>query len=366
MAPLEAGSRVWHERAGVAIEWQARSLRDFGDQPLEELAASFDLLTIDHPFVGTVLQSACLRPLDELLSLETIQELADDSIGASHASYDYGGHQWALAVDAACQVAAARTDLLDGPAPRTWRDVSELAHALPGRVGLPLTPADAICSYVTLLASSGAPPPATQKTFAEPRPGVRALELLVELVQVGHPDCLELNPPALLDRMTESDELVYVPLTFGYTNYSRPGERPRPVKFLDIPSAGRGAVGSILGGAGLAVSAASAHGAEGAAFAAWICSADPQRTIVAPAGGQPGNRQAWLDPEIDRMTGGFTSATFASIEGAFVRPREPWWPGFQLAAGETLNIRLREGVEPVDMHEELEGEYRRALESRPT
>ena len=362
MAPLEAGSREWREEGGAEIEWHVRSLREFGDQPLEELAGSFDLLTIDHPFVGTALESGCLLPLEELLPQDTLQDLADDSIGASHASYTYGGHQWALAVDAACQVAAARSDLLGvRKPPTTWQDVQELAHAMPGRVGLPLRPADALCSYVTLLANSGAPPPAGPEVFAESSAGMVSLSLLRELVDVGHPDCLELNPPAILDRMTESDELVYLPLTFGYSNYSRPGERPRPVGFLDIPTAGQGPVGSILGGAGLAVSSASAHPDAAAAFAAWVCAAETQKRIVAPAGGQPGSRRAWLDPEVNRLTGGFTSSTLASIEAAFIRPRESWWPTFQLTAGETLNARLRERADPADMFEEVERLYSQAL-----
>jgi multiple sugar transport system substrate-binding protein len=364
MAPLRAGSRVWREERGVAIDWQARSLRDFGDQPLEELAASFDLLVIDHPFVGTALDTGCILPLDELLPSETLQELAHDGIGRSHASYTYDGHQWALAVDAACQVAAARSDLLGGrPAPATWHDVRALAQLQPGRVGLPLMPADAICSYISLLANAGTPPPAGPGAFAERGTGLAVLALLGELVGAGHPECLDWNPPAILERMSESDELVYVPLVFGYTNYSRPGDRPLPVRFLDIPSAGRGPIGSVLGGAGLAVSSASARPVDAAAFAAWISSSAAQRRIVAPAGGQPGSRSAWLDPEVDRLTGRFTSGTLATIEAAHVRPREPWWPPFQLAAGETLNALLRDRADPADMVDETERLYREAVGS---
>jgi multiple sugar transport system substrate-binding protein len=364
MAPLRAGSRVWGEERGVALDWQARSLRDFGDQPLEELAASFDLLLIDHPLVGTALDTGCILPLDELLPSETLQELAQDGIGWSHASYTYGGHQWALAVDAACQVAAARSDLLGGrPAPATWQDVRALAQVQPGRVGLPLMPADAICSYISLLANAGTPPPAGPGAFAERGTGLAVLTLLGELVGAGHPECLDWNPPAILERMSESDELVYVPLVFGYTNYSRPGDRPLPVRFLDIPSAGRGPIGSVLGGAGLAVSSASAHPVDAAAFAAWICSSAAQRRIVAPAGGQPASRSAWLDPEVDRLTGRFTSGTLATIEAAHVRPREPWWPPFQLAAGETLNALLRDRADPADMVDETERLYREAVGS---
>ncbi len=37
----------------VRITWQTRSLREaFGDFPIQKLAETYDLLIIDHPFVG--------------------------------------------------------------------------------------------------------------------------------------------------------------------------------------------------------------------------------------------------------------------------------------------------------------------------
>jgi multiple sugar transport system substrate-binding protein len=96
----------------------------------------------------------------------------------------------------------------------------------------------------------------------------------------------------------------------------------------------------VLGGAGLAVSSASTHPTEAAEFAAWASGADAQHDIVARTGGQPGNRSAWDDPECDAIAAGFYSGTRASIERAWVRPREDWWPGFQLAAGRLLTEGL--------------------------
>jgi multiple sugar transport system substrate-binding protein len=188
MQPLRAGAEVWRERTGVAIEWQARSLRAFGDQPLEELAGSFDLLSIDHPFVGTAHALGCLAPLDELLPRETLAALAADGVGASHASYTYAGHQWGPATDAACQVAAVRGDLVGGAAPVTWQDVLELAARQSGRVGIPLVPADAICSYVTLLANAGHPPPASASAFARRDTGQAAIGTLAAPSRAGTPN----------------------------------------------------------------------------------------------------------------------------------------------------------------------------------
>lgn len=359
LGPLRAGARAWRERGGSEIVWEARSLRAFGDQPLEELAPAFDLLTIDYPFVGTAHATGCLAPLDDLLPAGTLAALAEDAIGPSHVSYEYAGHQWGLATDAACQVSAVRDDLLDGrPAPSRWDEVLEPARELRPRVVLPLVPADAISSFLTLCANAGAPPPLAKEQLADRAGALRALELLRELADLGPRWALEADPPRALDRMTMSDDVAYVPLLYGYTNYSRPGGPPRPCRFLDIPSAGHGPVGAILGGAGLAVSAASEHAEEGAAFAAWLTSAEVQRAIVFPAGGQPGSASAWRDEEIDRASGRFTSGTLRTIESAYVRPRDRWWPRFQLESGELLHAFLRNGGHPDAVLVDLEALYR--------
>jgi multiple sugar transport system substrate-binding protein len=314
---MRAAASLWERERGVRIEWEARSLTAFGEEPLEAVADRFDLLVIDHPFVGTAHKSACLAPLDELLDTRTLRALAQDAIGPSHLSYAYGDHQYGLATDAACQVAVVRDDLLV-TLPESFDDVLELARELPQRVAIPLAPADAICNFLTLRASGLS--------------GHAALTWLGKLAALAHPESLWFTPPLALDRMSSTDEIAYVPLAFGYSNYSRDG-RKRRLRFLDIP----GTSGSVLGGAGLAVSTASAHAEDAAAFAAWASGAEAQRTVLFPAGGQPGSRRIWLDPQLDERVGGFFSGTLATIESAWVRPREPWWPAFQLAAGRAIH-----------------------------
>jgi len=50
MAPLRACAEAWAAaHPAVALAWEARPLSAFEDQPLEQLAASYDLLAIDHP-----------------------------------------------------------------------------------------------------------------------------------------------------------------------------------------------------------------------------------------------------------------------------------------------------------------------------
>ena len=87
-------------------------MQDFADFPIEVLAETHDLVVVDHPSVGSSAASGCLLPLEELLPVESLATLAKQSIGKSHLSYNYNGHQWALAIDAASHVSAYRADLL--------------------------------------------------------------------------------------------------------------------------------------------------------------------------------------------------------------------------------------------------------------
>ena len=358
--PMLACAESWRRNNGVTIRWEWRTLESFGDQPLEELADGYDLLVIDHPFCGTAASTGCLRPLDELLPPEELGVLAADAVGAAHTSYSYGGRQWGLATDAACQVAAVRTDLLGAPAPENWDEVLALARAQPGRVALPLAPAHAISSLLTLCANAGEAA-ASGESLVGRSTGVDALTLLAELTGLGPPGLTALEPPDVLERLTASDDFLYVPLCYGYVTYARSADVERPCRFVDIPSAGLGPVGAVLGGAGLAVSAASAQPHEAAAFAAWASGAEAQRTIVAPAGGQPGSRSAWLDPDCDRRAGGFYSDTLATMEAAWVRPRDPWWPRFQLEAGRLLAGALAAGAPSEKTFDRLDSLYRERI-----
>ena len=116
MSPMRACGEQWHSLTGVEVLWEARSLEAFGDQPLEDVADQYDLIVIDHPFCGRAERTGCLTPLDTLLDAQTLADLSAGAVGPSHASYFHGGHQWGLATDAACQVAAVRDELLGGEA----------------------------------------------------------------------------------------------------------------------------------------------------------------------------------------------------------------------------------------------------------
>lgn len=354
-APMTEAARVWSAQ-GVVIRWDARPLAAFNDQPIADAVAGYDLVFVDHPTIAEAAGTACLRPLDELVEPGTLRSLAVDAIAGSHDSYSYAGHQWAVAVDAACQVAAVDPARYTDEPPRTWQEVLRLASRRPGLVGLPLYPSDAIISLVSI--SGGKPDELINGA---------AVEVLVELAAYLDPRCFDLNPPGLLDVMASAESAgpAYVPLLFGYPDYQRPN-RGHPIRFSDAPTVDGQPGGTVLGGAGLAVPAGSRRPRDAAAFAAWVAGPGPQRDIVCVHGGQPVSRTVWADPTADELVGGFFSGTGATMRAARTRPRTPWWPRFQEAAGQQLVALLRDAVPPRRIHAELTRTLDQHRDKEPT
>ena len=327
LAPMLATAARWSQtHPDVRIKWEARSLQGFADHPIRDLAEEFDLLVLDHPFMGTVARGGYLVPLDDHISAEVLSNLRSESVGASHESYFYQGHQWALAIDAAAQVAGYRPDLLAAArmkVPVTWDEVSELARIRYGFVTTPLLPVDSFCSFLTLCTSFGETPFAAgaQKVIGKDT-GESALHHLKALGEYAIKEALEMNPIAVWEKMSTTDEVAYCPIAFGYSNYARPGYRRAPIHFTNIPSRPpRGPAGSVLGGAGLAISARCKELSAAVDYAVWVASAECQKTIYVHSGGQPGNRNAWSDPAINRISNHFFEATLPTLEQAFLRPR---------------------------------------------
>jgi multiple sugar transport system substrate-binding protein len=354
VTPVKAAARAWEQtHPQVTFSFAARPLAAFNDQPITEVAATADLLFIDHPMVGRVAQEQALLPLQDLLEETTLAELAADSVGGSHESYLWEGGQWATAVDAACQVAVVDQSRVDrlGEVPCRWEDVLESARVRPGAVAIPLYPSDAVLSLLSISADLQESGSAGEGLWSR-----EAVEVLSELVRWVDPRSYDLNPPRLLDLMSTGDPddvPVYAPLLFGYTNYQRPTGPGRRLSFCSPPSYGERPA-AVLGGAGLAVSAFCDHPAEAASFAAWMAGAEAQGAIVLPNEGQPASRTVWQDPAADALVGGFFSGTRTTIESSYLRPRESWWPGYQEAAGIHLVQTLRAGTEPGRIHDDLQ------------
>lgn len=355
--PMAATAQRFTElHRDVAINWKKRSLQEFADSPIEKLALHYDLLVIDHPFSGYAADNDVLLPLDEYLPKEYLDDQAANSVGSSHRSYNFGGHQWALAIDAATPVSGMRPDLLDRAGcepPETWSELLELAGR--GLVAIPAIPIDSLMNFYMLCGGLGEDPFLNESVVVSEAVGVKALGMLRELVSLCDPACLERNPILTWDLLAGGDTAAVCPFAYGYSNYSRRGYSRHAIQSGGLVRLDDGPrLRSTLGGAGLAISSRTRYPKEAARYAEYVASGDCQRTLYFDAGGQPGHRAAWEDDEVNRISGGFFRDTLPTLDEAFLRPRFNGYLHFQDYAGPIVHRYLREGNKPKECLRKLD------------
>jgi multiple sugar transport system substrate-binding protein len=355
--PLYASVKPYKEKHGVDIYWEKRSLKDFGDASLEELALEYDLIVMDHPHAGVAAKTQAVIPLDRVLSKETLEDAANHSTGPSLQSYWYDSHLWALPIDAACQVASFRHDLLSQDLlPQTWDDVFKLADNLRSEkkfVGMALCATDCNCSFLTLCAQHG--DPFEENKFIAESTGRWALGILKKIHKVFHPESIQWNPIRLYDYMSSENDVAYCPLAFGYSNYSRQGFSKIKLDFGPIP----GKRNALLGGAGIAISKHCSNIQEAVAYVTFLCGENFQSNMYVEAGGQPAHKKAWVNPDTNNITGNFFANTLSTIENAYTRPRNTNWPLFQEECGEIICSFLKYDKEISAAWNEIKSSYRK-------
>jgi multiple sugar transport system substrate-binding protein len=314
------------------IQWQKRSLQEFADKPLAQLAAEYDLLVIDHPWAGFAASSGILANLTELLSESFMADQAANSVGQSHPSYNFGGSQWALATDAACPVSSYRPDLLEvagESVPQTFDELIALAEK--GLVCCPSIALDCYGNFLNLLMAAGETIFPNEEEVAERSVAINALERLKALTDLIEDRFFDLNPIRTLEVMSqESNGPAYSPWGYGYTNYSRKGYAPHLIHFGDVIGIESDKPGAtMLGGAGMSISAQCKHLDVAKAYAEFTASPAIQNGIYYETGGQPGHRSAWQNPDLDTQCAGFFSRTLPTLDRAFVRPRYAGYLEFQ-------------------------------------
>jgi multiple sugar transport system substrate-binding protein len=331
------------QRPDVAVEWSSRPLHGFEFTPVDELARRYDLIILDHPFCGDIAATGCLMPLDALATGEIEQAF----VGPSLASYRYGGHLWALPVDAACQVGVARPDLLDRldrAAPRSWDEMLDLGRRARSRglwLAIGLKGVHSLMTFFTLCANLGRPcAVAPDQPLADRDTARAALAAMRALLACCPPESLDWNSIALHDAMTARDDLAYCPAVYCYATYAEDDMRAK-LRFADLPGLiGPDPRGSTIGGAGIGVSAGCAHGDAAFDYISYLMTDDTQREF-ARHHGQPATASAWEDPDINARFGDCYEATRATIEAAWIRPRYPGYLAFQAEAGALIEQHLR-------------------------
>ncbi|MCC7524684.1 MAG: extracellular solute-binding protein [Chitinophagaceae bacterium] len=362
--PLIACSQRFAElHPEINITWRKRSLQEFADFPIEQLVHEYDLLVIDHPWVGTAAATQCVLPLDQYLSASYLNDQLQHSVGYSHLSYFYNGHQWALAIDAATPVASYRKDLLEKnnvEIPGSWRELIHLADK--GKVAVPAIPIDLLMNFYMFCIAAGKEPFTEPNVVIDDATGKAALQMMVELWSRVDPRMFTCNPIAVAELMTTSNEFWYCPFAYGYSNYSRRGYAQQLLHYTDLVRMDDGKkLRSTLGGTGLSVSASCKHKNEAILFTGWIGSREVQSTIYTANGGQPGHRLAWEDEDNNRMTNGYFMNTLPALDSAFVRPRYNGYLYFQDHAGIPLWQYLQDGGSPRSVLDKMNELYRQSL-----
>ena len=345
--PLVATAQRYEEtHPGVRIHWEKRTLDEFGHTPIDQLAPRFDLIVIDHPWAGFAFEKNLVCDLKPLLPPSALNELAQNSIGATFESYCYDGKLLALPIDAATPAPSWRPDLLKRAGvqpPQTWAEAVALAQRK--LAVIPGFNADLFLHFVMLVKALGAEPCADREKIAPRETMHQAVEMLRELTAPMPREIFGMNPIQVAERMTTTDDFAWNAFAYTYNNYARRGFAPKQLRFGNLLSLKPGGVRlrSLLGGTGIAISANCKNVVAAPDYALFTASGHIQKTIYVHAGGQPSHRAAWDDEFADELCGGFFSGTRTAQDEAIVRPRYSGYVALQTDGGNALQEHLRDG-----------------------
>ena len=335
LLPMQATAQRYHElNPEIEIIWEKRSLQAFADESIADLSKRFDLLVIDHPSTGEAAAHGLFIPLSDHIPTAFLADQAANSVGKSHVSYQMDGKQWALAIDAATPIAGWREDLLENAGeqvPQTWEELLRLANR--GMVAFCGWPVDCLMYFYALCINEGETPfgPDKARVVSE-EVGVRSLLSLKELADACDPAGFSRNPIQSWELLTLQDKVAYCPMAYGYSNYARPGYSRRLLRFGGLVSRNGKRLTSTLGGTGLAISAQTKQRKVAVEYAQFCASPEVQVGLFTQAGGQPGHRAAWLDPENNRQTRHFFQDTLGTLDAAYLRARFDHYIDFQTKA----------------------------------
>ena len=346
----------------VEISWEKRSLQEFADASIEDLAKRFDLLVIDHPWTGFGAATNTIVPLSDHFSSEYIKDQEMNTVGKSYESYVFNNKLWALPIDAATPVAAARLDILEKnglKVPETFEDL--LALAKKGLVAFAGIPVDSLMTFYSFCCSLGEAPFQSQEKVISNETGIKALQMHRELAQSMDPANFNRNPIQVYEAMVNTDEIAYCPFAYGYSNYSRIGYSKNLLHFYDLVKLNDQPMISSLGGTGLAVSAFSENLPEALKYAEFTGSSQVQQNIFADNGGQPGHLQAWKSDRINAITHDYFKNTLPALERAFLRPRYSGHMYFQDHAGDVVRDYLMKGGDEKEVLAAMDALYVKSL-----
>lgn len=339
------------------VAWSRQPLEGFESHPIADLAARHDLLVLDHPHIGEAIAEDCLQPIEDWFSPTEIETWASATIGRALESYRWEGRHYALPLDVAMQVAARDPDAVP-EAPDNWDDVIRLSETQP--VALSLAGPHAVLTFFSLCLSLGEEP--AGENLVGDAVGREALKRIMHLAERAPKGTDDLNPISLLEAIAARLGIAFVPLVFGYVNYTAPASGHSPVAFSNAPreSGGRRR-GSVLGGTGIGITRRARWDARLIDHLRWLMSEAAQSGFIPGHDGQPSARKAWLSDEVNAAWGDFYVATAETAEQAWVRPRFNGYIAFQTAASEALRQAIEAQTAAADTLARLRTLWRSAL-----
>jgi multiple sugar transport system substrate-binding protein len=205
-------------------------------------------------------------------------------------------------------------------------------------IATPVASPHAFATVASLMANLGHPIQTDpEKPFAFDRDAMAAaLDALDAVLAYSPPETLDWNAIGLSEAMIARDDIAFTPSVYGYATYAEADMRA-PLRFSNFCGlASPFAAGSMLGGTGLAVSAATRRKEAAIAFTRFCLSAPAQEHIIPEHHGQPALVSAWESARNDERFGKFFSGVRESIETAWVRPRRRRYIRFQAEAGQLV------------------------------
>lgn len=362
---LAAAQRFGELNPGVEITWKKRTLQEFADFPIEELTKEYDLLIIDHPWVGCAAATHCVLPLNEYLSADYLQNQVEHSVGGSHPSYNYEGSQWALAIDSATPAASYRKDLLENnniSLPQTWEELIALAKT--GKVAVPAIPIDLLMNFYSFCIAHGKEPFLGEEEIIDTETGMAAIGTMKELYSLVDRKMFSCNPIAVAELMSRTDEYWYCPFAYCYSNYARTGFAEHVLDYSDVVSFNGKKLRTTIGGTGIAVSAFSRQKEMAVEFARWVVSEEIQQTFYVQHGGQPGHLAAWQNEDANRLTHDFFRNVLPVMQNGYIRPRYNGYLHFQDHAGDPLQQCLQNAGSAKNTLNEMNKIYQQSLSNQ--
>lgn len=339
---IVAATKIFEQSfSNIQLTWHKRSLKEFGDQSLEEFINEYDLLMVDHPFVGEAHENGFLTGLEQLLPEADLVKQSEMHVGKSYESYTYQNHQYALPIDASAQFSAFHTkNISHNDIPRTWDQFMEIVNqtSFSKKVIWPLCPTDLWCSFLTISAQFAG----NSKQIFNPLGfdqdiAQKAIDFLKTALEKIPKESWKLNPIQALELMVKGN-YSFAPLLFGYISYS---QKESLIRFSNAIAFNPDRPISLLGGVGLAISAYSRYQQECAHFMKFVWSDEILSGCYIENSGQPSLLSSWKSSALNKQSENFFNNTIGSMNHAYVRPRFSGFNKFQAAAAHYLHENFR-------------------------